>query len=95
MVEDNVQARESGIAVTGDYVLFYERQPTHERPTVKKPRSNHSTLIQGLKALGLAAVTTEQVESALTARFPKGTNGQDETEVLRAIFRHLKCSGVG
>ena len=94
MVEDNQQARETGIGVDGEYVIFYERQQQDDRLPAKKPRLNHSSLIQGLKSLGLAAVTTDQVESALAACFPRGTSGNDETAVLRAVFRHLKRSGV-
>jgi hypothetical protein len=59
MVEDNLTARETGVGVDGEYVIFYERQATNESLPAKKPRSNHSALIQGLKSLGLAAVTTE------------------------------------
>jgi hypothetical protein len=94
MVEDNLTARETGIGVSGEYVIFYERQPKDDELPAKKPRSNHSALIQGLKSLGVAAVTSEQVESALATCFPNGTNGHDETAVLRAVFRHLKRSGV-
>ncbi len=94
MVEDNMQARETGIGVNGEYVLFYERQSNAGTSGQPKRKPNHSGLIEGLKALGLTAVTSEQVESALTACFPKGTSGEEETAILRAVFRHLKRSGV-
>ncbi len=95
MVEDNLQVRQTGVGVNGEYVLFYERQPKGDKPTENKRRSNHSALIQGLKSLGLAAVTSEQVESALAVCFPSGTTGQDENTVLRVVFRHMKRSGAG
>ena len=96
MVEDNLRARESGVsAVSGEYVIFYERQPTSMKTEGKKPKSDHSTLIDGLKSLGLNTVTSEQVEAAVAACFINGTTtGQDESNVLRTIFRHLKRSGV-
>lgn len=94
MVEDNLQARQTGIGVNGEYVLFYERQSKSGTSSQPKRKPNHSALIEGLKALGLAAVTPEQVEVALTACFPKGTSGEDESAVLRAVFRHLKRSGT-
>jgi hypothetical protein len=95
MVEDNLKARETGIGVNGEYVIFYERQPKDDRSATKRPASNHPGLIEGLKSLGLAAVTKEQVESALVACFPRGSDGHDDTAVLKAVFRHLKRSGVG
>lgn len=94
MIEDNLTARETGVTVGGEYVIFYERQPQDDKLPAKRAKHNHSALIQGLKSLGLAAVTTEQIESALATCFPKGTNGNDETAVLRVVFRHLKRSGV-
>lgn len=95
MLEDNLQARESGVGVNGEYVLFYERQTTETKPSSKKPKSNHSALIDGLVALGIGSVTSGQVESALEVCFPNGTTGHDDTAVLRAVFRHLKRSRVG
>lgn len=95
MVDDNVRARETGVGVNGEYVLFYERRAADERnPHGKRPKGDHSSLIQGLKLLGLASVTLDQVESALAACFPNGT-GDDDDKALRAVFRHLKSSGAG
>jgi hypothetical protein len=94
MVEDNVKVRETGIAVSGEYVIFYERQARDAMLPTRKPRSSHPALIEGLKSLGLTAITREQVESALVACFPRGSDGQDETTLLRAVFRHLKRSGA-
>lgn len=93
MVEDIIKARETGIGVNGEFVLFYERQPTSTKTEDKKPKADHSSLIEGLNLLGLTGVTTEQVEAALIVCFPKGTTGQDEATVLRTVFRHLKRAG--
>lgn len=95
MVEDNLRARETGVGVNGEYVIFYERQSSGTKSVEKKGKPDHSPLIDGLKALGLSAVSIEQVEAAVTACFPNGTSGQDEASVLRAVFRHLKRSGIG
>lgn len=95
MVEDNLRARETGVGVNGEYVIFYERQPTCTKTEFKKPKVNHSALLDGLGSLGLNGVTTEQLEAALAACFPKGTSGQDEANVLRVVFRHLKRSASG
>lgn len=95
MVEDNLKARETGIGVNGEYVLFYERLPTVTKIEAKKPKANHSALLEGLASLGLTGITNEQIEAALAANFPKGTADQDEANVLRIVFRHLKRAGVG
>ena len=88
LVEDNLKARETGVGVNGEYVIFYERQPT-------RTQADHSSLLEGLRTLGLGSVTNDQLEAALQACFPKGTSGQDEAAVLRTVFRHLKRSGCG
>ena len=93
MVEDIVKARETGVGVNGEYVLFYERQSGTEKPDPKS-KADHSSLIEGLRSLGIPTVTPQQIEAALAVCFPKGTTGQDESSVLRAVFRHLKRSGT-
>jgi len=89
MVEDILKARVTGTGVNGEYVLFYERQPMQKSDEPK----NHSSLIEGLKNLGLAGVTHQQIEAAFSICFPKGGHGHDESDVLRTVFRHLKRSG--
>ena len=93
MVEDIIKARETGVGVNGEFVIFYERQPTTTKIEDKKTKADHSAIVEGLSLLGLTSVTTEQVEAAITACFPKGSTGQDEASVLRTVFRHLKRSG--
>jgi len=95
MVEDILRARETGVGVHGEYVLFYERQPTGTNVETKKPKANYSTLLDGLRSLGLTGVTTEQIDAAVAVCFPAGTSGQDEANVLRAVFRHLKRAAPG
>jgi len=90
MVEDIVKARETGVGVNGEYVLFYERLTTTPKGIAK---ADHSALLEGLRTLGLTNVTTAQIDAVIAACFPKGTAGQDEANVLRAVFRHLKRSG--
>ena len=87
MVEDNLRARETGVGVNGEYVLFYDRKPPGTKCNV-----DHSSLIDGLRNLGIKNVTNDQIETALAACFPKGTTGQDESNILRTVFKHLKHS---
>ena len=101
-VEDNIKARELGIGVNGEYVLFYQRdaEPPKaakaEQPKPKpKPKQDYTELIDGLSALGLTALTTTVVSDAVEQCYPQGTAGEDENNILRRVFRHLKRAGAG
>lgn len=91
MAEENLHAKQTGIGVNGQYVLFYEKQSVSES---EKPRrsskSNYAGLIASLQSLGLDNVTQTKVDAAVESCFPGGTDGHDESEVLRAVFRQLK-----
>ena len=98
MVEDNLKAKEMGIGVNGQFVIFYERgEPGGSGPTrpTAKPKADYTDLIESLQALGLTNLTTIAVEKAVAACFPKGTTGQEEQHILRTVFRHLKRAGTG
>lgn len=97
-VEDNLKARELGIGVNGEYVLFYQRETeTHNGNSPKKTtptsKQDYTELIDGLSTLGLTGMTTSAVADAVEHCFPKGIIGQDENDILRTVFRHLKRSG--
>ena len=95
-VEDNLKARELGIGVNGEYVLFYERSETPAKPKVTPAsKVDHTGLLGSLQALGLSGLTVKQITEAVETCYPKGTSGEDENDMLRTIFRHLKRSGVG
>lgn len=95
-VEDNLKAREMGIGVNGEYVLFYERTDEAPKPREPQPsKADHTELLDGLQSLGLTSVTTKQVAEAVAACYPKGTCNVDENDILRTVFRHLKRAGVG
>lgn len=89
-VEDNLKAKELGIGVNGEYVLFYAR--SDEPPNTDKASATKrdcTELMDGLESLGLS-VTQKQVLEALAAVYPKGTDRHDENDVLRTVFKHLK-----
>src|SRR5690606_23753159 len=95
-VEDNIKARELGIGVNGGYVLFYQRDasPTlATTPPKSKPTQGYTALMDGLSALGLTGLTTTIVAGAVEECFPKGTAAQEDNDILRTVFRHLKRSG--
>ena len=95
-----LEVRRRNCGIDGKPVMFY---CTGHRPRVQKPvRKRKSTaktkryagLIEGLTALGLPA-TERQVSEAVKQLFPKGIDGADEAEVLRAVFLHLKRQDSG
>ncbi|MBR9802470.1 hypothetical protein GYB59_12650 [bacterium] len=99
-VEDNLKARELGIGVNGEYVLFYQRDTETPKATTPaqpkpKPKQDHTELMDGLSALGLTGLTTSAVADAVEHCYPQGTGGQDENDILRTVFRHLKRAGAG
>ena len=89
-VEDNLKVKELGIGVNGEYVLFYARSDEQaDTDKVSVSRQDCTDLIEGLQSLGLT-VNAKQVMEALVVVYPKGTDGHDENDVLRAVFKHLK-----
>lgn len=96
MIQQNLEARQTGIGCNGEYILFYEKH-SHATPSPVRParRNCHRELLDGLKSLGLDDVTPGQVEEALAVTFPNGPGTADESTVLRAIYRHLRRSGRG
>ncbi len=95
MVEDNLKARDMGMGVNGGFVIFYERTSEPTKPAAPpKPKMDYSDLMNSLQALGLSGLTTAIVEKAVSECYPKGTANQDEQDILRTVFRHLKRSGT-
>lgn len=95
-VEDNLKARELGIGVNGEFVIFYEKSETPPKPkATPASKADYTVLLENLQALGLSGLTTKQIADAVDACYPKGTAGEDENDILRTTFRHLKRSGIG
>lgn len=98
MQQCNLQVRVEQIGINGEFVLFQERRPTPqgEQParSSRRREGRVATLVQGLKSLGLETVDAASVERALAACYPNGTDENDETTILRTIFRHLRRTGT-
>lgn len=95
-----LEVRRRNTGVNGRPVLFYVRRPgpasvsTKKRQPKPAPKNDHADLIDGLKGLGMVNVTIAQVDSAIHELFPGSVN-EDQAEVLRAVFLHLKRKESG
>lgn len=91
-----LEVRKRNCGIDGKPVMFYCTGPRQQlrKPVTKRKRPvkvNQPTwIMDGLTALGLV-VSPNQVEEAVNDLFPTGVNGQDQGEVLRRVFLHLKC----
>ena len=97
MQETNLRVRQTNFGVNGRPILFYasrsraepeQAEPRRKRSVSPRKTPKHDTLIDGLKQLGMATVTADQVDQALQELYSTGVP-VDEGEVLRTIFVHL------
>jgi len=81
--------------VDGKPVMFYARRtPTVTPRPATKPRTaapKRDPLVDSIKALGLASVTSADVLTAVAELYPNGIGVIDRGEVIRAVFLRLKC----
>ena len=94
--------RLTGVGFDGSAVIFYRRErhsavaapaPTSRRArsrTSTPPSSRHADLIASLQSLGVSHADERSVATAVAECFPNGIGGQQESEVLRAVFRVLR-----
>jgi len=98
-----LHVRASNIGISGRYILFYQRRQqvlavagAGSSRSRRAPQAASSApcdeLVETLNALGLTGVSEQQVQAAIRACYPNGVNGADESEVIRAVFRHLRRS---
>ena len=92
-----LDVRRRNCGIDGKPVLFYARRlgTAPSRPKLPKPKPEAKqgdvpALVEGLNALGLTTATAAQVQKVTQELYPKGTEGIDQGEVLRAVFLHLK-----
>jgi len=94
-----LEVRRRNYGINGRPVLFYARRLatplTNRRPAKERPAATpraahrHADAVENLRGMGLARVTAEQVETALRAEYPQGTEGVDEGTVLGRLFVRL------
>ncbi len=91
-----LDVRRRNCGIDGKPVLFYSRRPLGAPVPVRKPKKatangdRHADLLDGLKGLGLAAVTAAQVGEAMKQLYPNGVEQVSQGEVLRTVFLHLR-----
>jgi hypothetical protein len=91
--EQCVEVRRRNLGIDGKAVMFHRRGREVALPSPKKRSrskvpddSRCREMVAGLRSLGLAGVTAEQVQAALKELGVSG-NG---SEVLKAVFLHIK-----
>ena len=91
-----LEVRRRNCGIDGKPILFYARRlgtaPTKPKkakaPTTANPQ--HADMLEGVRSLGIASVTAADIAKALKEIFPSGVENQDDGEILRAVFLHLK-----
>jgi hypothetical protein len=87
-----LEVRRRNCGIDGRPVLFYCRgaKPTTSKKTKPVQGDQHADLLEGLRELGLATVTTQQVSEAVRSLYPNGVAAEPEGAVLRAVFLRIK-----
>ena len=97
-----LEVRRRNCGINGKPILFYARslasspaKPRAPKPKLEGKGKDVSALVDGLNSLGLTTATAAQVQKVAQELYPKGTEGIDQGEVLRAVFLHLKRKNSG
>jgi hypothetical protein len=91
-----LEVRRRNCGIDGKPILFYARRIGTAPTKLKKSKATattnpqHADLLEGVRSLGIASVTAADIAKALKEIFPSGVENQDDGEILRAVFLHLK-----
>jgi len=92
-----LEVRRRNCGVDGKPILFYARRlgtapakPKKAKAPAATVNPQHADLLEGVRSLGLASVTAADIAKALKEIFPSGVENQEDGEILRAVFLHLK-----
>lgn len=87
-----LDVRRRNVGIDGKPIFFHCRGGNSPLPK-EKPKTikanQYADLIEDLEALGLTA-TADQVGDAMRFLYPSGVGATDESDVLRAVFLHIK-----
>ena len=105
--EQCLSVKATNIGINGQYALFNRPRSAadaeYDRPASRRTAGHRhrrqsdpllTSLREGLLALGLAAVTDDQIRSALQSAYPSGAAGVDPGTVLAAVFRLIRASNL-
>ncbi|MCY2987539.1 MAG: hypothetical protein NTY19_06705 [Planctomycetota bacterium] len=101
-----LEVRQTNCGFDGRPVLFYTKKravaqrpsrPTRQDNSRAKETSDieYPAILAAVRALGLAAVTGEQIAAAVQAAFPNGTREVEQGQIIRAVFVRLKRHNRG
>jgi hypothetical protein len=90
--EKCLEVKQTGIGISGQYILFYSPRKNNEsapKKSAPKKASKYQDIREALATMGLD-VSDEQVSKAVTDVFPDGIENRDQGVVLRELFRYFK-----
>jgi hypothetical protein len=90
--EKCLEVRQTGIGISGQYILFYsprKNKGTGTKSPAQKKGSKYQEFIESLAQMGLD-VSDEQVSKAIADVFPDGADNIDQGLVVRDLFRYFK-----
>lgn len=100
LIEQAQTVRRTGVGIDGSAVIFYRRDkasvttgtaaPLRRRPRASAQPSRLAELIESLRGLGITKADEQSVGEAITQYFPSGLDGQQESDVIRVLFRHFR-----
>jgi len=89
-----LEVRRRNRGIDGKPILFYasgHQVANRNKPTRKAVKKDaHADITSAVRALGLSAVTSDQIGQTIKVLFPGGVDGTSQSEVIRAVFLALK-----
>lgn len=94
--------RQTGVGIDGSVVIWYRRDrqvatiapastsTRARRQASARPSARYADLVSSLQGLGVSNADERTVAAAVAECFPNGLDGQQEPDVLRVLFRHLR-----
>ena len=96
----NLEVKNSNVGINNEIIMFYSARNTMASASKKIARepaeqktgpSKHTEIIDALESLGMENITSSQIDSAILACFPDGTENVTDDYILTEVFRHLNC----
>ena len=102
MAVRNLEVKHSNVGINGEIVMFYSARTSTTSPKAQKTTkkvaeqptaspNNYADILEALESLGMEGISSSQIDSAIQECFPDGVENVTEDDILREVFRHLKC----